>query len=69
MKDPAQYPLFQPSYKESSDYLEKYKTCLDEALDMIKVYVVKSLESSTQAIVHRKVRQVQMYTISDGIVY
>nr|XP_018668391.1 conserved oligomeric Golgi complex subunit 3 [Ciona intestinalis] len=43
-----------PAYKDSAEYVIKYKTCLTKALGMIKLYVVNSLESTKQAILNRK---------------
>lgn len=40
-----------PKYNESSIYLAKYKQCLNRALSMIKLYVTKTLESTTNQVV------------------
>ncbi|XP_076804078.1 conserved oligomeric Golgi complex subunit 3-like [Clavelina lepadiformis] len=42
------------TYKDAASYMVKYKGCLLTALGMIKSYVVKSLETTTQTILNRK---------------
>nr|CAB3232543.1 conserved oligomeric Golgi complex subunit 3 [Phallusia mammillata] len=54
-----------PMYKESSAYMDKYKASLLSALGMIKTYVVKSLESTTQAIQNRKNESAQSSSTAD----
>ncbi|KAK7079194.1 Golgi transport complex subunit 3 [Halocaridina rubra] len=39
-----------PTFQESSLYLAKYKHCLSRALGMVKLYVTRSLENSTQQV-------------------
>nr|XP_039250250.1 conserved oligomeric Golgi complex subunit 3-like isoform X2 [Styela clava] len=43
------------TYKDSLDYLTKFKVCLSNALTMIKDYIVKSLNETTKSILNRKV--------------
>jgi len=54
------FMIAHPNYMESENYLEKYKTCLMIALGMIKNYTVRSLESTTQSIIHRKNDRVEL---------
>lgn len=44
-----------PSYKDSAEYLSKFRACLSNALTMIKNYAVKSLTETTSSILNRKV--------------
>jgi len=55
MDDCLDFMQAHPSYKESAEYIEKYQSCLKNALGMMKTYIIKSLESTTQSILIRKV--------------
>lgn len=43
-----------PSYRDSAEYLVKFKTCRANALSMIKNYIVKSLNETASSIMHRQ---------------